>query len=304
LGNIRGRQYLLPVSFNLPALIFSSEQKSNIPDDFFIDLDQVQRIARDFNNQTKGNWTKMGFSPRWDPEFLYMTAILFNTRFEEGSALFTWNEQGLSNALTYIRNWSTQANSSTAAEEDFKFKYLYDPPYKQVTGGRSLFSYMSSEELFVLPKDKLQNIDFRWISREGKTPVKDSIIYGGICKSAGDLEAAEAFLTWFFSEKTQRALLERSKNIGIMDQSFGIAGGFSSIKNVNEKDFPLFYPSILGHMPQSEALLVPRILPNRWESLKADIVIPYLQEAVASSGDGSAPTETLVNRLNLWLKGH
>jgi ABC-type glycerol-3-phosphate transport system substrate-binding protein len=163
---------------------------------------------------------------------------------------------------------------------------------------------MSSEDLFVLPRDKLQNIDFRWIARDSKTPVKDNIVYAGICKNSPDMEAAEAFLAWFFNEKTQRQLLERSQKMGMMEQTFGISGGFSSFKTVNEKDFPLFYPSVLGHLPQSEALLVPHILPNSWERLKAEIVIPFLTEAAAVGTASTEQAKPLSERINLWLKGH
>ena len=262
LGNVGGRQYLLPVSFNMPALIFSTDKQHLIQNDFSLSLDQIQTLSREYNIEQKGVYSRMGFSPRWDSEFLYLVAQMFNARFEEGNPLFSWNQKSLNEAVQYLRTWTRTNNGSVRAEDDFQFKYLYDPPYKLVTGGRNLFSYISSDELFVLPQDKLQNIDFRWISRNNKTAIKDGIIYLGICRHAQNLDAAEAFLIWFYSEKTQKELLERSRNMGTMNRTFGISGGFSALRTVNEKTFPLLYPSLLGHLPPSDSLTVPKILPN------------------------------------------
>lgn len=304
LGNVRGRQYLLPVSFNLPALIFSAENKGLIENDFSLSLEQIQGLSRDYNERHDGIYTKMGFSPRWNSEFLYLVAQMYNARFEEGSSLFGWNEGSLNEGLRYIRAWTTGINSSPRAEDDFQFKYLYDPPYKLVTAGRSLFSYMSSEQLLVLPRDKIQNIDFRWVMKDNKTPVRDDIVYLGICKRARNMEAAEAFIIWFYGEKNQRALLDRSKRMGTMDQAFGISGGFSALKPVNEKVYPLFYPSLLGHLPPADTLGVPRILPNNWETIKAGIVIPYLTSIAGTPSGMEDSVPTLQERISLWQKTH
>lgn len=304
LGNIHGRQYLLPVSFNLPALIFSQDNHLAIANDFSLDLDKVQALAGEYNTIQKGTYSRMGFAPRWDSEFLYLTALMFNSRFEEGPQLFEWNQAALNDAVKYLRNWTKTINTSATAEDDFQFKYLYDPPYKLVTGGRNLFSYMRSDDLFVLPQDKIQNIDFRWISRGKDTPVNDGIIYLGICKKAAHLEAAEAFLAWFYYEKNQKELLERSRAMGTMERTFGISGGFSALKSVNEKFFPLMYPSLLGHLPPAESFAAPRILPNNWEVLKKGIVIPYLIDAVSADDADMDSVVSMNSRVSEWIKTH
>lgn len=304
LGNVRGRQYLLPVSFNLPALIFSAENRSLIQNDFSLSLEQIQALSRDYNEKKGNIYTKMGFSPRWNSEFLYLVAQMFNARFEEGSSLFGWNEASLGEGIRYLRAWTSDINTSPRAEDDFQFKYLYDPPHKLVASGRCLFSYMSSEQLLILQRDKIQDIDYRWVMKDNKTPVRDDIVYLGICKHAGNMEAAEAFIIWFYGEKNQRALLDRAKQMGTMDQTFGISGGFSALKPVNEKVYPLFYPSLLGHLPPAETLSVPRILPNNWETIKAGIVIPYLTSMAGSPSDLVNSVPTLQERIAIWQKTH
>ncbi len=301
LGNVRGRQYLLPVSFNLPALVFSPEKSALIDNDFALSLEQIQRLSSEFNAKEKGVYSKMGFSPRWSGEFLYLIARMHNARFEEGSPLFAWNENGLKATIDYLREWTRTINTSATAEDEFQFKYLYDPPYRLVTGGRNLFSYMPSDAIFTLPGDKRQNLDFRWVMKDGKTAIRDDIVYMGVSRKSKNLEAAEAFIVWFFSEKTQRALLDRSVEMGITARSFGISGGFSSLRPVNERIFPLYYPSLLGHLPPPETLSVPRILPNNWELLKADILLPWLED-MAGKPEGMSPS--LQDTIAAWQIAH
>ncbi|HHU36414.1 MAG TPA: carbohydrate ABC transporter substrate-binding protein [Treponema sp.] len=302
LGSIKRRQYLLPVSFNLPAMLFSQEKSELMENNFSISLEHIQALSREFNTQEDGLYTRMGFSPRWDSEFLYLTTQMFNAHFEEGQNFLVWNEKQLSSSIEYLRNWSRSINESIRTEEDFQFKFLYDPPYRLVTAGRNLFSYISSDELCVLPHDKLQNIDFRWLTKDAGIPVRDDIVYLGICKKAENLPAAEAFVVWFFKEETQRALLERSREMGILDQSFGISGGFSSIQTINERTFPLFYPFLFGHLPPQDSLEVPRILPNNWEQIKDSVIIPFLEAAVKVDPPPENPNQYLNTRLSAWRK--
>jgi len=89
-----------------------------------------------------------------------------------------------------------------------------------------------------------------------------------------------------------------------MARTFGISGGFSSLKSVNEKVFPLMYQSLLGHLPPADTLAVPRILPNNWVTLKKEILIPYLTDAV-SIPDGKENTVISIDdRIGAWIKTH
>lgn len=302
LGAIKNRQYLLPVSFNLPAVIFAPEYSSMMENDYSISLETIQSLSRNFNTQEDGPYSRMGFSPRWNSEFLFLATQMLGCRFEEGSHHLTWSEKQLPTSIEYLRNWSRSINTSPRAEDDFQFKYLYDPPYRLVTSGKSLFSYISSDELLKMPPDKLHNIDFRWLMNENAIPVRDDIVYMGICKKARNLPAVEAFLVWFFSEDTQRALLERSRDMGIFDQAFGISGGFSSLREVNERSFPLFYPILFGHLPPTDALSVPRILPNDWNKIKKEVILHFLETAVTAEPAIDDPNKTLQNNLATWGK--
>ncbi len=279
LGNINGQQYFLPISFNLPIIIFASKNNDLIKNDFTLSLDEIKEACQSFNKLKKSSYSKMGFSPLWSDDFLYMTAKGFNAAFVEGDKFFSWNDPELRRAIEYVRNWSTTVNTSPKHEEEFKFKYLYDLPHVFIKNDRCLFYYVSSEELFSIPQEKLEDIDFRWLSFDGKTPLKDDILYAGICNESKNQKAAEAFFEWIFNEGVQKQLLERSNEMDLMVSSFGFAGGFSALREVTEKLLPKYYPLLLAHLPQTKNVYIPRVLPSNWLSLKNDLLIPYLKDS-------------------------
>ena len=278
LGNSNGSQYLLPVSFNLPTIIFSASQKNIVKTNFTLSLEEMRALAAAYNKKNGSEYTKMGFSPRWDTDFLYVTAQGLDVSFEETQNLFSWNDKMLQELITDTRRWSQEVNTSAAAEDEFKFKYLYDPPYTLITNGRCLFWYLPSDVLFSLNNERLKSLDYRWMNYNGKTPIQDEIIYAGICKKAKNTAAAQAFLLWFFNEESQKNLLARSQTDNIIAPSFGLAGGFSSLKNVTENIFPVYYPLLLKHLPQTDDFSAPHILPHNWLQLKREIIFPYLRD--------------------------
>jgi len=115
----------------------------------------MRTLAAEYNSKNGSEYTKMGFSPRWDTDFLYVSAQGFNVSFEETKNFFSWNDKALQELIAYTRRWSEEVNTDAAAEDEFQFKYLYDPPYTLVTNGRCLFWYMPSDKLFSLPVDEL-----------------------------------------------------------------------------------------------------------------------------------------------------
>ena len=301
LGNINGAQYLLPVSFNLPTVIFSAAQKNLVKTNFTLSLEEMRELAAAYNRKNGSEYTKMGFSPRWDTDFLYVTAQGLDVAFEETKNLFSWDDKILQELIAYMRRWSEEVNTNAAAEDEFKFKYLYDPPYTLITNGRCLFRYLPSDKLFSLNNEKLKSLDYRWMNYNGKTPVQDEVIYAGICKKAKNTAAAQAFLFWFFNEESQKKLLARSQTDNMIAPSFGLAGGFSSLKNVTENIFPVYYPLLLKHLPQTDDFSAPHILPHNWLLLKKEIIFPYLRDQTRMLSDDEKPL-SLNRRVSDWYK--
>lgn len=300
LGNVEGRQMLLPVSFNLPAIAFARDA-APVGDGFLLGLADMAPAASAFNRRAGGGFSRMGFSPRWDPAFLVLAANAAGAGFKEGKPL-AWNEKGLAAGVEALRAWTVSTNGSAAQEDEFQFKYLYTPGYQYLSSGRALFAYVDSSAFFTIPDDKRASLDYRWFASRGGLPLSDDLVYAAIPRSGAGRPAAEAFLKWLFREDSQDALLERSRRTRAIERSFGVVGGFSSIRAVNERILPLYYPSLVGHLPPAEALMSPNVLPGDWPELKSAVVAPWLAEATARAAPAANPGEELAARVAEYRK--
>ncbi|MBP7262756.1 MAG: hypothetical protein KBB32_01150 [Spirochaetia bacterium] len=303
-GDVDGRQVLLPVSFNLPLVVFGSDWEPELEDNFVLALDELAELARGYNKTGSKGVTRMGFGPRWYPEFMYEALSLYGADFREGNPL-KWNAAHVDDGLAALRSWSEESNGSPEAEDDFQFKYLYLPPHRSVQDGRIGFAAMDSASFFVIPEERRSGLGFRWLAKDRTVPIGDDVVFAGILRRSEGKSAAEAFLKWFFSEDTQKSILDDARRYRAMESSFGLAGGFSAIASVNERLFPQFYPSLLGRLPPADYLRSPNALPAYWPKLKDEVLIPLVHRATGANPpeDFHAELETAVAD---WLKrsGH
>ena len=297
-GKVNGRQYLIPVSFNLPTVIFSARNAGIVPEGVMIDADTIRDTAASFNlSGANGIMVRMGYAPSWDTDFLYQAAKLGGAEFGEKGTAFSWNAASLGATVGYLREWSAAKNGGTDAEQDFSFKYLYAPAHKLVNSDRCLFAYTTSDVFFDISTEQTEDIDFKWLSGGRKIFVSDSLTSLGVYRRTKNAGAAYEFVNWFFSETTQRNLLDRAMRMRLDTQTFGICNGFSSIKSVNERVFPAYYKNLLGKLPAEESLVAPLPLPSRWESLKERVIIPYLYDSVNTS---AAQVRSIEERVAAW----
>ena len=299
MGNIDRRQYLLPVSFNAPVVVFARDKGGLLSNPFTIDFNELKKLGKDYNAESGGAYIRMGFSPAWDDNFLFITASLFNASFREASPL-AWDSNALEQAMRFIYDWTHEVNTNVQAEEDFTFKYFFEPPEKLAFSGRILFTCMDSDDFFTLAEERKNNLDFRWLAEQNTIPLTEGSVYLGLAKRGKAPKAAAAFVKWFFHADTQRGLLEQSKGSRMMETSFGMSGGFSALRGVTEQIFPQFYPGLLGHMPPEEYLSPPNILPSNWLILKERIILPYLHDRVRNANKDAV--YSLERRIADWLR--
>jgi ABC-type glycerol-3-phosphate transport system substrate-binding protein len=300
LGKIENRQYLLPVSFNIPAMVFARDKEALISNPFTIDLEEIKKLGKEYNRESGGTYSRMGFSPAWNDEFLFVTAKLFNTAFREAAPL-GWNSQALEDTLLYSRQWIAEANTGIQQVDDFAFKYFYDPPAKRLISAHILFAYMGSAELFTMAQEHRSGLDFRWIAEKNTIPLNEDTVYYGICKKGKARNAAEAFTRWFFQPETQTQFMESAQNKRINESSFGIGGGFSALRGVTEQVFPRFYPSLLGRIPPEDYLAPPNVLPRNWPAIKEKVLLPYLHERIRLN-DQESISPPLEQRITNWIR--
>jgi ABC-type glycerol-3-phosphate transport system substrate-binding protein len=297
LGSLDKRQYLLPVNFNVPALVFAQGYSRSCSDPFIIEMEEIREKAKAYNTATGGVYTRIGFSPSSDDEFLFLAAILFGASFREASPI-AWESHALESGIAWVQDWIREANTSIQMEDDFAFKYFQDPADKLLNSGRILYTYMDSSSFFTLPEERRTNLDFRWIAARKMIPLDEENVFYGIHKKTKSYEGAKAFTLWLFSAETQRQLLEAGKSKRLNESSFGIAGGFSAMKTVTEQVFPQFYPALIGRTPPEIYLAPPNVLPRNWESVKEHVILPYLRERVRHSS--REEVRTLERRISDW----
>lgn len=284
LGVSEGRQILIPLSFNLPAIVFAKGTAS-ITDEFTLSLDDIASASTTFSGgkTEKGGFIgKMSFSPRWNTDFLVLAVDVYGAGFRTVKGNLAWDAEGLGRAIDAVRGWIAQVDGSAAAADDYQFKYLYTPSYQYLKEGRAQFAYMKSSDFFLIPEDKRSSLDYRWFSNKGRVPVSEEIVYIAMSREGRGREAAEAFITWLFSETAQDAILQLSKRTRTMESHFGLAGGFSTLRSVNEQRLVKFHPSLIGHLPPTSAFSTPPALPADWAELKSELLGPWLLEVTAS----------------------
>jgi hypothetical protein len=142
---------------------------------------------------------------------------------------------------------------------------------------------MNSSAIFTLDYDQQSNLDFRWLAEKERIPLSENTVYYGLYQQGSAGKGAEAFTKWFFQTETQRLLLENNKKLQLNTILFGIAGGFSAMRNVTEEVFPRFYPSLLGHMPPDAFLSPPNILPQNWLAIKERVILPYMHDYIRTA---------------------
>lgn len=281
-GTSGWHQYLLPVNFNIPAMIFSTENESLIKNNYTISLDELRESGSEFNKTNKKDrYTAIGFAPQSNTDFLYTTAQSLGANFrEDKNNSFTWNKNSVDETVKFLKEWITTENTSPQIESDFVYKYLSETPDKQVTSGRTLFSYVTSDKLFSMSAAQLAKLDFRWLNYNGLIPIEDSMVSMGIAKQTKKALLASEFISWFFTTETQHHFIERKIKMNLDTTQFGIAGGFSSLKDVNEHILPVYYPAMLTNIPQAGTFSVSDKKPSTWNKIKYRVIIPYLSDAV------------------------
>ncbi len=293
----KNENYLLvPFSFNLPALMYKKGDISDSIENFYLTMENIRSSSLEFSNQDQQESVKLGFSPKWEPEMIYILSVLNGADFHQTSAGdLAWTDTGLSDTLDYIGKWIEEVNAGHQNEVNFTEKYLYDPGYKLLIDERILFYYSDIKNFFTIPANIRKELDFKLIAENNNIPVSGDILYGGIMKNAKSPDAAFQFLKWFFKPETQKLLLD-SANFNRM-RTFGIADGFSSLSIVNQIDFPVIYPALVGQIPPDRFLEFPNQLPRNWSSLKNEIIIPWmLKKTSPDHGD-----EDLNEVIEKWI---
>jgi len=272
---------LLPVSFSLPMVVFKKDSIAGITSDKkIISLDELKKISLKFNEIRNGKFVKMGFYPFWNKDFLYFTAEFMDSHFTgDANKIFTWNKDSLNRSCSFLQDWLQGYQAGRDIAEEFSANYFNKPFYQLVTEGQ-IFCYLSDSRAFYkIPEEKRKLLEFRWLSWQSKTEVDDNVVYIGIPRKAQHKEGAGMFLRWFFMPETQIKLLEIN-HFKRLSGVYGIAGGFSPIRDITENYITQHSSLFSGFIPQADSLVFPEILADKWKNFKSDVLYPWMTELI------------------------
>jgi ABC-type glycerol-3-phosphate transport system substrate-binding protein len=298
MGSRDNRAVLIPMSFDLPAIVFFKPSMQAELSSMFMPLDTLRSLSRAFNTPAQsGGFNAMGFSPFWNQDFIDDSALLFGARFRPGrNGLPSWDQEGLAKTVGFAQSWLTEVNGGALADDAFYSRYRVQPWYALVAGQKILFALASFANYFALPGEKRRDLDFRWLSQGSSIPVSADVLFGGILRSSRNKSGARAFLEWFSNPSVQRTLLDvnQSKRIGV----FGVTNGFSALKTTNERDLPQKYPFLLGRIPTEAVLTFPDTLPDNWLAVRDQVIRPWIHQSASGTEERS-----LEESLEDWVKG-
>ena len=296
-GLYERQHVVLPVSFSLPMFVFESDNSPDSLSPFFISLNRLRELSVNFNVEDEHGLEKLGLSPLWEEEMLFTATLMFGADYHTTkTGMPAWNGSAIEQTIEFMQGWIQEGNGGITKEQEFADKFLYEPPYMLIDKGRIRFYYHDIASFYAIPPKKRSHLDYRWPAKDEKIPVSPSVLYMGIPHGAPGIATAKEFISWFFRTETQQKLLAASDYKRV--RSFGIAGGFSSLQQVNEEIMPRLYPFLVGHIPKEDFFSFPRTVPLSWNSLQEQVIEPWLARRLRNGSE----VDSLAVEIEKWLR--
>ena len=294
-GARSGRQMLLPLSFNLPLVYFKSSTLGGT-EQTTLNPSGMRAAGADFNEMADGIATRLAFSPVWDSAFLYELIRYGGLVVEETeSGSPTWSLDTLLAGINLATGWIDQDNGGVSVDDAFSRQYLYDPIIRLVQQDRVLFGFDSSNAYFQRTDEARRHLTFRWFGDEGRILALEPIVYAAITARSPNRRGAEAFLAWLFDPELQIELLSDNRRKRI--DTFGVAGGFSSLWRVTERTLPRLYPELSARIPPASWLVFPPPSPRHWIDVVEAVVRPWLLREAS----GQPQARDLSSSVAAWM---
>lgn len=284
---------LIPLSFDLPVILFSKTNQPEFGNSHFIENQELRTLGIRFNKKGRSGMDRVGFLPLRYDLFVYLTAEYFGANFWVDGETLQNNDAALDEAISLLRDWSVSDNDQTGRQRGFLEKYGYIPDVRLLAESKILFSFSTLSEMFQLPEHERRPLDFRYYSHDRSFPVGNTV-YFGIPAQSGKKKKARSFLVWLLQPETQKKILDFKQQKRM--NRFGFFGGLSTNPTVNELVFGEIYPDLLGHIPDEKYLTEQRDCGDNWRSIKSQVVIPWLRKRVLEETD-----KTLDEYYSDWL---
>ena len=267
---------LLPLSFNLPVLVYSTARLPGL-DPASLSLDRVRELSREFAAVKGKTGQRLAFSPHWEAfslTLLRARGVVFGENFQ---GELSWDSAKLAPALDYLSEWMATEAQGTQKAADFTRKYLSTSAFPLLREGRILFYPTTLTEFLTLPVDERRGLDFRFVQVGTGIETHPDILWAGIPSGSQERGAAKAFLQDFLRPERQQALARWVYTNEF--RTFGVTGGLSSLPESNRDFLQLAYPSLADRLPATDTLQFWPSLPDSWPVLAEKVLLPWLADA-------------------------
>lgn len=300
-GSVRGELRLVPLSFDLPVLVYSSQRLPEL-DPLTLTPSKVRELSAAFQAEGKNSSLTQSFSPLWADfplTYLHLTGADFSADFQ---GKLVWNLPGLEAGLKTLSEWTAVEGRGWKTQKEFTTKYLSTSPWPLLTQGRVLFYPATLSEFVTLPLDERRGLDFRYLELDGQVAVTDNVLWGGIRANSASPGAAREFLADLVKPSSQKSLIAWSRSSEF--RPFGLLGGLSAVIATNTSDLPGYYPEVDHRIPVAAQLKFWKPLPTNWATLRDKVVVPWLgtdptpdkvsalQDQLTNFGKPAASTQT------------
>ncbi|MDC7221052.1 MAG: hypothetical protein PQJ59_14040 [Spirochaetales bacterium] len=264
---------LLPLAFDMPIIVYKADKK-NLP--IIMDDQSLKAQGTNGNRLDEGDFIHMGFSPLWNPDFLYWylrgKGVTFHSQED-----FGYDQDKLSLAIQTIREWVETENQGFDKEKAFTQKYRYIPDYQLLKQGVIDYSAMTFTQYSRLPGKETGEMTFSWYG-DGEHINPVNCLYGGIPKESNQNKRTVDFLYWILSVENQKELI---KYKGIVSPGFSLFDRFSTLEEINRLHLPMVFSDKLGiRLFLEEQLGAPMEEPINWSAVKKDAIYPWLEETL------------------------
>jgi hypothetical protein len=271
--NSKGKSTLLPLAFDLPVIVYSQD-RTNLPQ--MMSPKDLQQLGSAENKKKEDQFVHMGFSPLWNPEFIYWYLNGENISFyNEG--YFHYEQDKLTSGINEVRQWVEMSNESLTMEKAFNTKYRYIPDYKLLQQGIIDYVPMTFSEYSLLPGEETSRMTYSWFG-DGEHINPVNCLYAGIPKVSAYPDRAEEFIDWLLSDQGQKKLIQYK---GVASPGFALFDRFSSLEEINRLHLPLVFSDKLGHkIFLSEQLGAPPMEPENWSAVKKEVIHQWLNKTL------------------------
>lgn len=291
-GTIGRNQHLVPISFNIPLIVFDRTQPPpELINTSAVTLDQLYRGAEQLNRYDEGVLSRIGFSPQWDTGFLYLGTKVYGANYrEDRQGNIRWDEGEIFEALRYFRGWNSEIASDDI--ERFIMRYVREPFNERLTNQRIGFFV---DDLVGYSKLDVSQVDFRPLANARGIFIDEDMTFIGIHKYGENNTQAQNFIRWILQEETQATLIAHTHDYDV--DLFGFFNGLSTLKDISTRIIPQYYPWLIGNVSNIAYAPAPAQLPKYWNRIRDEVVQPWLQNFL-----NGVAQESIENEIIIWRK--